>query len=79
MGGGTNAGPIHIENPTYIIVDDGDKITAAASLIVDEYMKRGRKGRFRIFHSSQNELKHYNRLLEAVLMHTEGLDKILST
>jgi mycothiol synthase len=65
------------ENPTYIIVDDGDKITAAASIIVDEYMKRGRKGRFRIFHSSLNQLEHYRMLLEAVLLHTEGLDKII--
>jgi mycothiol synthase len=68
---------VNSENPTYIIVDDGDKITAAASLIVDEYMKRGRKGRFRIFHSSLNQLEHYRMLLEAVLMHTEGLDKII--
>lgn len=65
------------ENPTYIIVDDGDKITAVVSLIVDEYMKTGKKGRFRIFHSSVNELEHYRRLLEAVLLHTEGLDKIV--
>lgn len=65
------------ENPTYIIVDDEDKITAAASLIVDEYMKRGKKGRFRIFHSSLNQLEHYRMLLEAVLMHTEGIDKII--
>jgi mycothiol synthase len=65
------------ENPTYIIVDNGDKVTAVASLIVDEYMKRGKKGRFRIFHSSLNQLEHYRVLLEAVLMHTEGLDKII--
>jgi mycothiol synthase len=65
------------ENPTYIIVDDGDKITAAASLIVDEYMKRGKKGRFRIFHSILNRFEHYRMLLEAILEHTVGLEKII--
>lgn len=65
------------ENPTYIIVDNGDKIVAAASLIVDEYMKRGRKGRFRIFHSSLNNLEHYKMLLKALLKHTDELDKII--
>lgn len=64
------------ENPTYIIVDSGDKIIAAASLIVDEYAKSGRKGRFRIFHSSLNDIEHYKILLEAILPHTEVLDKI---
>lgn len=64
------------ENPTYIIVDNGDKIIATASLIVDEYMKRGKKGRFRIFHSSLNNIEHYRMLLKAVLVHTEGLHKI---
>jgi mycothiol synthase len=65
------------ENPTYIIVDNEDKIVAAASLIVDEYMKRGRKGRFRIFHSSLNNLERYKMLLKALLKHTEGLDKVI--
>ncbi|MBL4934443.1 GNAT family N-acetyltransferase [Clostridium sp. YIM B02515] len=66
-----------LENPTYIIVDDGDKITAAASLIVDDYMKKGKKGRFRIFHSSSQQLEHYKMLLRSILNHTEGLDKIM--
>ncbi len=64
------------ENPTYIVVDDGDKIIAAASLIVDEYMKRGKKGRFRIFHSSIKQWGCYKMLLEVILKHTEGLNKI---
>jgi mycothiol synthase len=65
------------ENPTYIVVDDGDKIIAAASLIVDEYMKRGKKGRFRIFHSSLNNIEYYKMLLDAILNHTQGLEKII--
>lgn len=65
------------ENPTYIIVDNGDNLVAAASLIVDEYMKRGKKGRFRIFHSSLNEPLHYDMLLKAILKHTEGLEKLV--
>lgn len=66
-----------LENPTYIIVDDGDKIIAVASLIVDDYMRKGKKGRFRILHSSLQQLEDYEMLLKSMLNHTEGLDKIM--
>lgn len=65
------------ENPTYIITDENDEIKAAASLIIDDYNRRGKKGRFRIFHSEIDDLKYYDMLLQAVLKHTEGLDKII--
>ncbi|GLC31855.1 GNAT family N-acetyltransferase [Clostridium omnivorum] len=64
------------ENPTYIVVDDNELIIAAASLIINEYHRRGKKGRFRIFHSEVSEAQVYNKLLEAILRHTEGLGKI---
>lgn len=67
---------VNVDNPTYIAVDDNDKIIAAASLIINEYHRRGKKGRFRIFHSEVPEAQVYNKLLQAILTHTEGLDKI---
>ncbi|WP_313233820.1 hypothetical protein [Tissierella praeacuta] len=42
------------DNPTYIIIDNGGKVIATASLILDEYNRSGKKGRFRIIHSFQS-------------------------
>jgi mycothiol synthase len=64
------------DNPTYIAVDDNKQIIAAASLIINEYHRIGKKGRFRIFHSEVLEVQVYDKLLQAILKHTEGLDKI---
>ena len=64
------------ENPTYIIVDEKDEIIAAASLMIDDYLRKGKKGRFRILHSKLNQLECYEMLLDAILEHTEGLDKV---
>lgn len=64
------------ENPTYIAIDEDDEIKAVASLIADEYNRRGRKGRFRIFHSEIQKVEYYDMLLKAILKHTDGLDKL---
>jgi mycothiol synthase len=64
------------ENPTYIVTNHQEQIIAAASLIIDDYNRRGKKGRFRIFHSEAEEINCYNMLLQAILKHTAGLDKI---
>jgi mycothiol synthase len=64
------------ENPTYIVINDQGRIVAAASLIMDEYFKRGRKARFRIFYSEVDELKYYQMLLNAVLKYTADVDKV---
>ena len=66
------------DNPTYIIIDNNDKIVAAASLILDEYNRSGKKGRFRIFHSELNEISLYESLLQGILNHTEGLERIFT-
>lgn len=65
------------ENPTYILTSHLGEIIGTASLIIDEYNRRGGKGRFRIFHSSLDEQEHYSALLEAILPRTEGLDKLV--
>ena len=64
------------ENPTYIVTNDIGEIIGTASLIIDEYNRRGRKGRFRIFHSETSNMDCYNMLMEAILKHGEGLDKL---
>lgn len=64
------------ENPTYIAVNEQGEIVAAASLIIDDYNRRGKKGRFRIFHSKIDNSDIYRMLMKAILKHTHGLEKI---
>lgn len=66
------------ENPTYLLLDEDEKVVAAASLIIDEYNRSGKKGRFRIFHSEINDMKIYEGLLDSILLHTEDLEKIFT-
>ncbi|MDN3017259.1 GNAT family N-acetyltransferase [Paenibacillus sp. BSR1-1] len=64
------------ENPTYIATNQQGEIRAAASLIMDEYNRRGKRARFRIFHSEIEDRKLYDQLLESLIKHTSGLDKV---
>lgn len=64
------------ENPTYVVTNEQGEIIAAASLIMDEYNKRGRKARFRIFHSEVEELSCYEMLMQAILKHTANIDYV---
>lgn len=63
-------------NPTYIVLDDHSKIIAAVSLIQDSYFKRGKKGRFRIFHSAEPDLEIYKLMLQRIKSHTTELDHV---
>lgn len=67
---------VNDENPTYVITDDKGEIKAAVSLIIDEYNKSGKKGRFRIFHSEIDGIKYYKLLFDAILKHTKGLNQV---
>ncbi len=64
------------ENPTYILKDENNNIIGASSLIIDQYNKKARKGRFRIFHSTSKDINSYKLLLEAILVDTKEIDKI---
>ncbi|WP_066319941.1 GNAT family N-acetyltransferase [Bacillus sp. FJAT-29814] len=64
------------DNPTYVITGHQGEIVAAASLIIDEYQRKGKRTRFRIFHSEANDQIHYKILFEAILRHTSGLEKV---
>ncbi|MBP3040852.1 GNAT family N-acetyltransferase [Bacillaceae bacterium Marseille-Q3522] len=63
------------ENPTFI-VKKGGKIIAAASLIMDDYHRRGRCGRFRIFYSEDKNLNIYSMLLSEAIKHIKEIDKV---
>lgn len=63
------------ENPTYIIIDMNGEIIAAASLIINDYFRRGGKARFRIFHSEIQALEHYQQLMQSLLPHIGNLEK----
>ncbi|WP_461614762.1 GNAT family N-acetyltransferase [Clostridium sp. Marseille-QA1073] len=64
------------ENPTYLLIDEEENIIGATSLIIDEYNKKGKKGRFRIFHSITNNVEGYRKMLGEILKHTEEINKI---
>jgi mycothiol synthase len=64
------------ENPTYILLDQEDEILGAASLVMDDYHKRGKRARFRIFHSEVEDIHSYQQLLKELLNHTKDLEKI---
>lgn len=63
------------ENPTYVITNKNGEIVAAASLIINDYFRRGGKARFRIFHSEIQELGYYQQLMQALLPHVDDLKK----
>ncbi|MFT4414621.1 GNAT family N-acetyltransferase [Fredinandcohnia humi] len=67
---------VNEENPTYVITDDQNQMIAVASLMMDEYAKRGKKARFRIFHSEFENSEYYKQLMQAIMKHTNGLEKI---
>ncbi|KUP21832.1 GNAT family N-acetyltransferase [Paenibacillus sp. DMB5] len=67
---------LNAENPTYIAVNAQGDIAGAASLILDDYARRGRKARLRILHAEPEDPAVYRGLLQAVLQHKAGLDKL---
>ncbi|MDQ1000741.1 mycothiol synthase [Neobacillus niacini] len=67
---------IRDENPTYLAINQQDEIIGVASLVMDDYHNRGKRARFRIFHCKTQDIQCYQQLLEAVLKHTAGLDKV---
>lgn len=64
------------ENPTYIAINEKGEIIAAASLVINDYLRSGRKARFRIFHSEVDNLRIMNELMQAILKHVNGLNHI---
>ncbi|CAM3275387.1 GNAT family N-acetyltransferase [Sporolactobacillus spathodeae] len=64
------------ENPTYILTDGSNAIIGAASLVIDDYYRSGKKARFRILHTETGDALDYKNLLQAVVKHAKGLDSV---
>ncbi|MBY0146275.1 GNAT family N-acetyltransferase [Neobacillus niacini] len=64
------------ENPTYILINEKDDIVGSASLVMDDYHIRGKRARFRIFHSEVEDIQCYQQLLKNLLNHTKNLEKV---
>lgn len=64
------------ENPTYILVNDNDDIIGVASLIIDPYMKKGKKGRFRILHTAVQKKEACELMFKALLEHIEDINNV---
>ncbi|SMF00003.1 GNAT family N-acetyltransferase [Paenibacillus barengoltzii] len=67
---------IHEEHPTYIAVNREGELIGTASIIADAYQRKGLQARFRILHSETGDLAVYRRLLDEIVKHGEGLDKM---
>lgn len=67
---------IDAENPTYILTDSRGEIKGAASLIVDDYHRRGKRARFRIFHTESLDDQYYKQLFEELLKYTNSLNHV---
>ena len=63
------------DNPTFIVKKD-NSIIAGISLILDDYHRRGKRGRFRIFYSEVKDQNIYCSLLSELLKHINGIDKV---
>ncbi|MGM0396749.1 MAG: GNAT family N-acetyltransferase [Bacillota bacterium] len=63
------------ENPTYLYME-GKKVIAAASLIIDEYNRRGNRARFRILYSEKNNSAIYDIIFHRILIHAIDLEKV---
>lgn len=64
------------ENPTYILLNDKNEISGVVSLIIDDYHKRGNRGRFRIFHSTIVNREAYEMLFKAISNHTDDIKNL---
>ena len=56
------------ENPTFLYME-GNKVIAAASLIIDEYNRRGDRARFRILYSEKYNQAIYDSLFHRIIIH----------
>lgn len=61
-------------NPTYIALDDKNEIVAAISLSMDDYYRKGKRGRFRVFHSIYDSVDIYKSMFKFILNHIQGLE-----
>ena len=54
-------------NPTYVVIDEDDRLVAAASLAIRDHGTEGTTTSFRFFHSEICDPKCYELLIKAIL------------
>jgi mycothiol synthase len=64
------------KNPTFVI-REGGVIVAVASIILDDYHRRGNRGRFRIFHSVNQRVEDYQALFHALEPAISDLEHVI--
>jgi mycothiol synthase len=64
------------DNPTFLLLDDGDKLAGVASLMLDKAYRAARKGRFRILHALEPSARHYQALVAAILPAAQSVDEV---
>lgn len=64
------------DNPTYILLNNNNNIIGVASLILNLYYRSAGSGRFRMFHTIESNKETYEEMLNLVLKHTDGLQKV---
>lgn len=63
------------DNPTFLYLEGG-KVVAAASLIIDDYNRRGNRARFRILYSEKDSRGIYDGIFHRILIHASDLEKV---
>lgn len=64
---------VNEDNPTYILLNDDEKIIGAVSVIMTPPFRAASKARFRIFHSVIDDIEVYKLLLDCIRNHIEGI------
>ncbi len=64
------------ENPTFLMLDDGETLVGVASLMLDEAYRAAKKGRFRILHALVPSAQGYEALLAAILPSARPVDEV---
>lgn len=67
---------VNDEDPTYVLLNEDNKIIGAVSLMMDKYFVSGRKGRIRILHAVETNLEAYRLMFETILKKAKDIDKI---
>ena len=63
------------DNPTFLYLEGG-QVVAAASLIIDDYNRRGNRARFRILYSEKDSRGIYDGIFHRILIHAQDLEKV---
>jgi mycothiol synthase len=66
---------VNENEPVYLLVE-GNEIRGAAALMGYPEYREVRQARMRIFHSVNKDYISYNKLLNSILLHTEGFNSI---